>query len=105
MRCLNIGKGGVTCPAGRMPRARLFTSVSGGNTGDEVPHGEDIHSVPLHIDVPRESDRPVHGGDLLTLLTQPKNMLPTPGDSVGLSSEGVYIGEGLPRSLQNSRTR
>ena len=76
--------------------AVMSTSLSAGSTGDEIPHGEDIHNVPLHIDVPRESDRPVHGEDLSTLLAQPKDVPPTPGESAYVSTEGVYIGEGLP---------
>ena len=74
----------------------MSTSLSAGSTGDEIPHGEDIRNVPLHIDVPRESDRPVHGEDLSTLLAQPKDVPPTPGESAYTSSKGVYIGEGLP---------
>ena len=46
--------------------AVMSTSLPAGSTGDKIPHGEDIHNVPLHIDVPRESDRPVHGEDLST---------------------------------------
>ena len=61
-----------------------------------VSHGEDIHSVPLHIDVPKESDRSMHGRDPSALLTLPKNVPPMPGDLVGVSTEGAYIGEGLP---------
>ena len=76
--------------------AVMSTSLSAGGTGDEIPHGEDIHNVPIHIDVPRESDRPVHGEDLSTLLAQPTDVPPTPGESAYMSSEGVYIGEGLP---------
>ena len=48
--------------------AVMSTSLSARSMGDEIPHGEDIHNVHLHIDVPRESDRPVHGEDLSTLL-------------------------------------
>ena len=74
----------------------MSTSLSAGTTGDKIPHGEDIRNIPLHIDIPRELDRPVHGEDLSTLLAQPKDVPPTPGESAYVSTEGVYIGEGLP---------
>ena len=74
----------------------MSTSLFAGSTGDEIPHGEDIHNVPLHIDVPRESDRSVLGEDLSTLVAQPKDVPPTPGESAYVSTVGVYIGEGLP---------
>ena len=74
----------------------MSTSLSAGSMGDKISHGEDICNVPLHIDVSRESDRPVHGEDLSTLLAQPKDVPPTPGESAYMSSEGVYIGKGLP---------
>ena len=59
----NIREGCASDPARRLPKDSGYPHLSAGSTGDEVPDGEDIHSVPLHIDAPRESDRPVHGED------------------------------------------
>jgi len=88
-----------------MSRATLSMSVTAGNAGDEVPHGDDICSISLHVDLPRKSNRPMHTKDLSTLLTQPKGVLPVPGKPVGVSTKGVYVREDFPQSLQNSRTR
>ena len=81
----------------------MSTSLPAGSTGDEITHEEDIHNVPLHIDVPRESDRPVHGEDLSTLLAQPKDVPPTPGESAYVSTEEYTLGRAFPLSLQNLR--
>lgn len=70
--------------------------VTTGNMGDVIPPGKDIRGVPLHSEIRTESEKSEHGKDLSAILTQSVDAPPTLADHAGSSTEGMYIGEGLP---------